>query len=52
MYIFDATTNVEGKNILLVDDVLTAGNNKGECIRILREHGTKQIWVLVAGRNK
>lgn len=52
MYRFDVNTDVKGKTVLLIDDVLTAGNNKGECIKILRENKAKQIWVLVAGRNK
>lgn len=52
MYEFNNDISVRGKKIILIDDVLAAGNNKGECVKILREHGASKIWVFVAGRNK
>ena len=42
--------SVANKNILLVDDVLTTGNIKGRCAKILKSNGAKKIWVIVAGR--
>jgi len=52
MYQFDNAVSIDNKKVILVDDVLAAGNNKGECVKILREHGASKIWVFIAGRNK
>lgn len=43
--------SVEGKNIILVDDLLTTGHTKSECIRILKMHGAHKVWVFVAAGN-
>lgn len=32
------------KRVLLVDDLVTTGNTMGECARILKNHGVKQIF--------
>ncbi len=41
---------VSGRNILLVDDVLTTGTTASECARILRKAGAKQICVATVAR--
>ncbi len=41
---------IEGKNILLVDDIYTTGATMQECARILKEAGAKEITGLVIAR--
>lgn len=36
--------NIKGKTILLVDDIVTTGNTLGECCRILKKSGAKEIY--------
>lgn len=39
--------DVRGKNILLLDDILTTGSTLYECARILKKAGAVKIYVLV-----
>jgi competence protein ComFC len=39
-----------GKNILLIDDILTTGQTASECARILKEAGARAVTVLVLAR--
>ena len=41
---------VEGRGILLIDDVLTTGTTASECARILRKAGAKNVWVATVAR--
>jgi predicted amidophosphoribosyltransferase len=41
---------VEGKRVLLVDDVLTTGATLGECVRVLRQSGAAGIDVVTLAR--
>mgnify|MGYP001126268756 CR=1 FL=1 len=42
--------SVDGKNILLVDDVYTSGATVNECSRILKKNGAKQVFVVTLAR--
>ena len=41
---------VEGKNIILVDDVITTGATLVEAARILKNAGADKVWALVVAR--
>lgn len=41
---------VEGKNILLIDDVCTTGATLIEAARVLKLNGAKEIWALVVAK--
>jgi competence protein ComFC len=39
---------VNGRSILLIDDIMTTGATLNECSRILKENGAKQVYCLTA----
>lgn len=41
---------VAGRNILLMDDVMTTGTTAGECARMLLRAGAKQVFVATVAR--
>lgn len=41
---------VKGKNILLVDDVMTTGATVENCAKILKKHGAKKVKVLTIAK--
>jgi ComF family protein len=42
--------SVKGRRILLIDDVFTTGATVGECARVLRRAGARQVDVLTLAR--
>jgi ComF family protein len=41
---------VKGRSILIVDDVMTTGTTAGECARVLRRAGAKEVFVATIAR--
>ncbi len=46
---FKVVTKVEGKNIILVDDIITTGATINECARVLKQKGAKDIYAVSLG---
>ena len=44
------TTEVEGREVLLVDDIYTTGATARECARVLRRAGASKVWVATVSR--
>ena len=47
---FSCTTDLSGKHVILIDDVLTTGASVGECARTLKLHGAARVTVGVVAR--
>lgn len=47
---FACNTDLSGKHILLIDDVLTTGASADECARVLKLHGADTVTVAVVAR--
>ncbi len=48
-----AVTNpdaIKGREIVLIDDVLTTGTTVSECARVLRRAGASKVWVVTTAR--
>lgn len=43
-------SRVEGRQVLLVDDVLTTGTTANECARVLLKAGAETVWVATVAR--
>jgi ComF family protein len=43
-------SRVSGRNVLLIDDVLTTGTTVSECARVLRKAGAEKVWVATVAR--
>jgi ComF family protein len=41
---------IKGRTILIVDDVMTTGTTAGECARVLRRAGAKEVFVATIAR--
>lgn len=43
-------SRVNGRDILLVDDVMTTGTTLSECARVLKQAGAKRVWAATVAR--
>jgi len=46
----DDPSFIEGKNVLLIDDVATTLTTLNECAKVLKESGAKKVWGVVVAR--
>lgn len=51
LYAFINHSSLDGKQVILVDDVTTSGSTVSECAQVLLNAGAKIVNVLVAGRD-
>ena len=49
---FNFDGNLNGKKVLLIDDIITTGETLKECVRVLLQHGAKEISIIVMGINQ
>ena len=47
---FRVTQDISGKEVLLVDDILTSGATARECARVLMRAGAAKVWVATLAR--
>ena len=49
---FAVTGDVQGREILLIDDIMTTGATARECARVLRRAGAAKVWVATLARSQ
>lgn len=47
---FEVVNTVDGRDIILVDDVVTTGATVNECSKTLKRHGAKSVYVVALAR--
>jgi ComF family protein len=45
---FELSANVDGKKILLVDDLVTSGSTANELAKLLKKHKAAEVWMISA----
>ncbi|MFQ5957359.1 MAG: ComF family protein [Candidatus Brocadiales bacterium] len=51
-FLVEKPTQFKGKDVLLVDDVLTSGLTASECARVLKESGARRVYVLTVAKSR
>jgi phosphoribosylpyrophosphate synthetase len=41
---------VQGRSVIVVDDVMTTGTTLSECARVLKEAGAERVWAATVAR--
>ncbi len=44
------SSRLEGRDVMLVDDVMTTGTTLSECARVLKRAGAKRVWAATVAR--
>lgn len=52
VYEVEKNAELEGKHILLIDDVVTTGSTLSECARVLRLAGAKKVYCAAVARHR
>jgi predicted amidophosphoribosyltransferase len=47
---FAVVGNVSGREVLLIDDIMTSGATARECARVLKAAGAAKVWVATVAR--
>jgi ComF family protein len=47
---FDVAADVRGREVLVVDDIMTSGATARECARVLKAAGASRVWVATLAR--
>lgn len=48
---FVINSDVKGKSVLIIDDVITTGATVSECAMILKQAGAKKVWALALAKS-
>lgn len=51
-FLVENKSTIEGRKILLIDDIYTTGSTLEEAAKILKESGAKEVWGLVLAREE
>lgn len=50
--VFDCSINLEGKSVVIIDDIISTGATLRECIKVLYSKGAEQVVAVVLGINQ
>ena len=42
--------SVKGRNVIVIDDVMTTGTTLSECARVLKQAGAEKVWAVTVAR--